>query len=136
MEDIWLCFCSLKIRVGNAGERVSREHAYGDNGQIKPRNQSSELGVTAPSPWSLHPSGNEKVHFGFQARVVTQEEYGNFVSSHPFLLGLSIWVFCCLLFQRHLYANPFYANYFHGCPSGYASHHPPGRIISHENFQI
>lgn len=90
MEDIWLCFCSLKIRVGGAGEKVSREHSYGDNGQIKQRNQSSELGVTPPSPWSLHPSGNEKVHFGFQARVVTQEEYSNFVSSHPFLLGLSI----------------------------------------------
>lgn len=129
-----LVFVNWRKVVGSTNEQVSKEYSYGDNGQIKQRNQSSGLGVTSPSPWSLHPSWNENLHFGFQARVVTQEEYINFVSSHPFLLGISTGVFCCLLFQRHLYANTFYANYFHVCPSGYAPHHPPGRIISHEKL--
>lgn len=67
----------------------------------------SWLGVISPSPWSFHPSLNENILFGFQGRVAMQEGYVNFIFSHNFLLGISILVFCCLLFQRHLYANMF-----------------------------
>lgn len=102
----------------------------------KTAHRKGGLGVTSPSPWPSHPSLNENILFGFQAEVVMREVYINFIFSHNFLLRISILVFCCLLFQRHLYANTSYANYFHVFPLGYASYHPPGRIISHENFQI
>lgn len=61
----------------------------------------------SPTPWSFHLSLKENIPFGFQARVVMREVYVNFIFSHNFLLGISILVFCCLLFQRHLYANMF-----------------------------
>lgn len=65
------------------------------------------LGVISPFPWSFHLSLNENILFGSQAGVVMREVYVNFIFSHNFLLGISILVFCCLLFQRHLYANMF-----------------------------
>lgn len=64
-------------------------------------------GGSSPSPWSFHLSLNENILFDFQARVVMREVYVNFIFSLNFLLGISILVFGCLLFQRHLYANMF-----------------------------
>lgn len=122
-------FC-LKENKG-PGWRANREYWGCDN---EPR--SIGLGLISLLPWSFHPSQNENILFCLQARVVMWKVYDNFILFCNFLLGISILVLCCLLFQRHLYANMFYANYFHVFLLGCASYHPPGRIISHENFQI
>lgn len=125
-----LIFFCLKENEG-LGWRANREYWGCDN---EPR--SVGLGLISLLPWSFHPSQNGNILFSFQAGVVMREVYNNFILFCNFLLGISILVLCCLLFQRHLYANMFYANYFHVFPLGCASYHPPGRIISHENFQI